>query len=141
MTTRYADSLFKASNDLLTLFSLTKGGNRKGEFPYGQSDEEIIQTFRVACNSRENYLEFIDLYKRLIRSFEVHIKAMKVLEQHFSFQDWLGESGSIRADIGDIQSTKDRMSNEVAKLIHLRVIGKRWRREVNELLLQLNEAV
>lgn len=131
MTSRYGNSLMKASGELLALFALDKSGNRTGEFPYGQSDEEVIKTFRQACGSRESYLKFVELYKRLVRGYEVHIKAQKLLHSHFVFMNQSEQLEGIDSDLSDIQSVRARMSNEVTKLIYLRRIGKKWRHQEN----------
>lgn len=128
---RYGRTLLRASTELLDMFNLTKGGNRTGAFPYGESEESIIKTFEEACNTRENYLKFIELYKQLISSYEVHIKSLKGLHSHFSFIHWCDHSSMIEEDLSDIQSTRAKMSNEVAKLIYLRRVGKKWRHRVN----------
>ena len=125
------DALLKDSRTLLTTFGLNK---TKGEFPYGNTEEDVVGIFRQICHNRESYLEFLDHYSRMIFNYE---KKIRLLKKEAAIGKEMGQSlyrylGSDPLN----QSIRALMGNEVTKLIWLRRVGKKWRRETNKRLVE-----
>lgn len=129
---RDATDLLKDSQTLLKAFGLEKSKEHP-HFPYGNTEEEVIGVFRQICKDRDSYLEFLDHYRRMIFTYE---DSIRLLKREAAIGKEMGRLlyRYLAADSNN-QSIRALMGNEVTKLIWLRRVGRRWRREVNELLL------